>query len=80
MDRLDKLSNYFKEKERKKLNESYDKYNLPTMSLQEIRLSCLENNGYETPELNDKLYLHYRGFKKIENLEQYVNCKAIWTL
>lgn len=26
----------------------------------------------------DKLYLHFRGFKRIENLEPYVNCKSIW--
>lgn len=79
MERLDQLSTYFKEKERRKLSESIsDKNGLPEMSLAEIRLSCLENNGYETPELNDKLYLHFRGYKKIENLDAYVNCKAIW--
>eukprot|EP00981_Chlorochromonas_danica_P006815 scaffold1491_cov167-Ochromonas_danica.AAC.7 len=48
------------------------------MSEDEIRLSCLENNGYETPELNDKLYLHFRGFKRIENLQKYTGCKSLW--
>jgi dynein assembly factor 1 len=51
---------------------------LPDMSAAEIRLSCLENDGYETPELNDKLYLHFRGFKRIQNLEPYTGCTAIW--
>lgn len=43
-----------------------------------MRLTCLEHDGYESPELNEKLYLHFRGFRKIENLEPYVNCKALW--
>lgn len=46
--------------------------------MEELRLTCLENNGYETPELNDKLYLHFRGFKRIENLDAYTGCKSIW--
>lgn len=73
MDRLDKLSQYFNEKQKKKLQEESIKNlgGLPEMTLDEIKLSCLENNGYETPELNDKLYLHFRGFKRIENLELY---------
>ena len=44
----------------------------------EIRLSCIENNGYESPELNDKLYLHFKGYKRIENLVPYISCKALW--
>jgi len=80
MSDLDRLDRYFKEKERRKLDSVIrnSKEGLPTMSHEEIRLSCLENNGYETPELNDKLYLHFRGFKKIENLDAYTGCKAIW--
>lgn len=80
MDRLDSLSKYFQEKERKKLDSMIRASNngIPTMSVLEIRQSCMENNGYETPELNDKLYLHFRGFKRIENLDEYTACKAIW--
>ncbi len=81
MDRLAGLDKYFKEKDRKKLDKIAAETNplgTPTMSKEEIRQSCVENGGYETAELNDKLYLHFRGFKKIENLEAYTGCKAIW--
>ena len=80
MDRFDKLNTYFIAKERKRL-DALTKDNasgLPEMTVAEVRLSCLENGGYESPELNDKLYLHFRGFKKIENLTNYTSCKAIW--
>ena len=79
MDRIDQLSKYFTEKQRKKLDGSRDKVcGLPDMTPEEIRQSCIENDGYETPELNDKLYLHFRGFKRIQNLEPYIGCKALW--
>lgn len=80
MDRLDSLVKYFQEKERKKLNciARSSALGTPVMSPEEIRLSCSENNGYEAPELNDKLYLHFRGFRRIENLGPYTSCKALW--
>ena len=28
--------------------------------------------------MNEKLYLHFKGFKKIQGLAEYVNLKAIW--
>ena len=36
------------------------------------------NDIYTTPELNDKLYLHYKGFRKIQALEAYTGLKVIW--
>ena len=43
-----------------------------------LRELCDENGQYATPALNDALYLHYKGFRKLENLESYKNIKAIW--
>eukprot|EP00744_Colponema_vietnamica_P002875 GILI01004468.1.p1 GENE.GILI01004468.1~~GILI01004468.1.p1 ORF type:complete len:418 (-),score=81.80 GILI01004468.1:41-1294(-) len=33
---------------------------------------------YTTPELNDKLFLHYKGFGKIANLEQFTGVKVLY--
>lgn len=33
---------------------------------------------YNTFELNEKLYLHYKGFKKIENLHRFPDLKCIY--
>lgn len=49
------------------------------MSKQLLKKMCKDTAGcYSTPSVNDKLYLHYKGFRKIENLEEYINVKAIW--
>ena len=43
-----------------------------------IKESIKKHSGYSTPELNDTLYLHYQSFTRIENLDPYVNLKALW--
>ena len=43
-----------------------------------IKELCEKNGQFTTPALNDTLYLHYKGFQKIQNLESYVNLKSIW--
>lgn len=39
---------------------------------------CKELDLYHTPELNEKIYLHYKGFKKIENLDKYHQLKCVY--
>jgi hypothetical protein len=51
---------------------------LPEMTSEVLVAACKEHDGYETPDLNDTLYLHFKGFRSIRNLEPYVNLKSLW--
>lgn len=51
---------------------------LPEMTPAIIKQCAMANDGYETPELNDKLYLHFKGFRKMQNLEPYTELKGLW--
>ena len=48
------------------------------MDPKQLRKDCQKNGQYSTPHLNDKLYLHYKGYSKIENLEEYTGVKAMF--
>lgn len=50
----------------------------PLMTKKYIREVCEYNNGYYTSNLNNILYLNCQGFKQIENLEEYYNCKVLF--
>ena len=51
---------------------------LPVMSKSELKRVAIEHGGYHTPSLNDTLYLHFKGYRRIENLEEYSGLKSLW--
>jgi len=62
----------------KKVDLPRDDNGKPYLTEAYIKELCQFNGQFETPYLNDTLYLHFKGFKKIECLEKYTHLKSIW--
>ena len=43
-----------------------------------LKQLCKDNGLYGTASINDKIYLHYKGFKAIQNLDEYTGLRAVW--
>ncbi|KAF0700572.1 Aste57867_8908 [Aphanomyces stellatus] len=66
-----------KKRDREKLKLK-QRGHMPVMDRDTLVQLCVDNDGYETPELNDNLFAHFKGFQKIEGLEPFYNLKALW--
>jgi hypothetical protein len=48
------------------------------MNERNLRIIC-ENEGlYEYPEMNTKIYLHFKVIEEIQNIDKYFNLKTIY--
>ncbi|AYU83867.1 hypothetical protein, conserved [Leishmania donovani] len=50
----------------------------PKMTESLILQQCRTHQGYSTPELNEKLYLHHLGFTQLDGLAAFTGCVVLY--
>ncbi|XP_028822212.1 dynein assembly factor 1, axonemal-like [Denticeps clupeoides] len=50
----------------------------PRITAEFLRQHCRDHGLYQSPALNDTLYLHYKGFSVIEGLQEYTGLRSLW--
>jgi len=48
------------------------------MTADKVQKICKQTGGYNTRCLNEKLYLHFKGWPRIENLDEFTGARVIW--
>ena len=48
------------------------------MTEENLKLLCLHDNLYEYPEMNNKIYLHFKLIEKVEGLDNFVNLRTLY--
>ena len=62
----------------KKKFDIIDEPEEPRITYYTLKQLCTKYNLLQTLELNDTMYLHHQGFKKIENLHYIPGVKVLW--